>query len=302
MRQLIAGAIDIGGTNTRVGLVDASGKVISCDKLLTPTGRGGADACVGSIREKLAKQCAASEIELPQLAGIGVVCAGPLDCATGVIDNPYTLPGWENHNIVASLSNLCSLPVWLEHDVNGALIGEVFLNGWLGQRVLMVSFGTGIGVAVFDGDRPFRAGARYQPEMGHIVVDALADNQCYCRHGGCFESAWSGTALGKLSQRMGFDSFDVLFQRWQAGDRALDDEMKRLSKLFMAGIWNLMAIFKPGILVLGGGLMSSYYPFCEQLIRQDLQGLDDFVESFRIVPASQGDGSTIVGASRLVFK
>lgn len=301
MLQRIAGAIDIGGTNVRVGLVAQDGRVLSCDTHATPTGEGSAQVGVSIMHRLLREQCAGASCELSELSGIGVVCAGPIDCKAGVIDNPYTLPGWENYNIVKSLSELSGLPVKLQHDVNGALLGEVFLNRWDGKRVLMISFGTGIGVAVFDRDQPFRAGVKYHPEMGHIVVDSHADNQCYCRHSGCFESVWSGTALLKHAQRLGFESFDVLFERWKIGDAALDHEMQKLQRLFKSGVWNLMVVFKPDILVLGGGLMGKYYPFCEQLIRSDLKHLDDFVESYEIMPAGQIEGSTIVGASRLVF-
>jgi glucokinase len=297
----VAGAIDIGGTHIRVSLVSDRGEVLTAATLPTLTGAGSAQVCVRRMHGQLVRQCAQRGLGLADLRGVGIVCAGPIDCRRGEIHNPYTLPGWEAYNIVASLRACTGLLVTLEHDVNGALLGEVFLNSWQGKRVLMISFGTGIGVAVYDRDRSFRAGTTYHPEMGHVVVDACLTNACYCRHGGCFESLWSGSALQARAQALGYASFDDLFARWQAGETAAQGEMERLQRYFRAGVWNLMTIFKPDILVLGGGLMQRYYDFCAGLIRRDLDGLEDFVESYQIFPMALEDGSAVVGASRLVF-
>ena len=68
------------------------------------------------------------------LAGIGIGCTGPVDPRTGVVNNPYTLPGWEGGNLIEALSaELDDLPVWLENDADTAAVGEYHFGA--GQRV-----------------------------------------------------------------------------------------------------------------------------------------------------------------------
>ncbi|HOS73945.1 MAG TPA: ROK family protein, partial [Verrucomicrobiota bacterium] len=79
------------------------------------------------------------------------------------------------------------------------------------ERVLMLTFGTGIGVAFCHRGDLYRAGGVYHPEMGHVIVDSEGP-ACYCNHVGCFESLWSGAAINRRAVDLGYRDFDELYQ------------------------------------------------------------------------------------------
>ena len=294
-------AIDIGGTKIKTGLVDDQGRILHQHTMATPVGEGAAEAAAQAIANEIRRQCAESGLLIGVLEGIGVVCTGPVNRVKQTIENPYTLPGWEGFALPERLEALCGIPAKMEHDVNGAMIGEVFLHQAYGKRVLMVSLGTGIGVAVYDRDHPFEAGKIYHPEMGHVVVDPREKTTCYCKRSGCFESLCAGPALHDLARRYGKADFHEMYDAWRNGETALEEAIQRTAHHFIDGIWNLCVIFKPDVLVLGGGLMKRYYSVCRDILAPVLAEVPDFIEDIEIQCASFDHDSALVGASRLLF-
>lgn len=301
----VCGAVDIGGTKIRLGIVETGGKILAERKISTRMGRDGAQRNLQEVCDGLQEMCQAARVVYESLEGIGIVCAGPVNCTEGVIENPYTLPGWEGLKICEWLKEATGKDVFLEHDVNGALLGEVENHGLENQRVLMVCFGTGIGVAVYDYDnRLYRAGHKYHPELGHMVIDGSVGEKsevCYCGQKGCFESLWSGSALNKRAVQAGYENFDSLYQAWVAGATEAMEPMDELCQHFQMGMWNLLLAFKPDIVILGGGLMENYYFLAADLLRRLAEGRADFLEDFEILPAGKRGSSALVGASMLVF-
>jgi glucokinase len=295
-----AGAVDIGGTKILAGIADESGKILVSRSFPTITGEGGALGSTVAIADTLRQQCASIGLAFDALAGIGIVCAGPVSPVSGVVDNPYTLPGWGGFPIAANLKRMTGLRVKLENDANGVLLGEIKLLGLKDERVLMLTFGTGIGVAICHHGELYRANGIYHPEMGHMIVDSEGP-ACYCNHTGCFESLWSGAAINRRAMEMGYADFDQLYQGWKSGDTALAAFMRRAERQFANGVWNLVSIVKPDTLILGGGLMSRYFDFAAEIIRRDLAGLTDFVEEYRILKAGEQGESALVGGAALIF-
>lgn len=298
----VCGAVDIGGTKIRLGIVEEGGRILAVRLLETRTGQGGAARNLQEIAEGIRSLCGEAGVEYETLAGIGIVCTGPVNCEEGIIENPYTLPGWERLPLCRRLQELTGLEVFLEHDVNGALLGEIEQRGLENQRVLMACFGTGIGIAVYDYDnRLYRAGRKYHPELGHMVIDAGENTQCYCGQSGCFESLWSGGALRERARAAGYDDFGAMYRAWLQGEEQARAAFGLLSRWFQQGMWNLLLAFKPDIVILGGGVMEDYYIFAADLLRKMAEGKEDFLEKFTILPAGKAGSSALIGASVLVF-
>ena len=296
----IAGAVDIGGTKILAGIADETGKILAGRSFPTVTGDGGALKSTTTIADTLRQQCASLGLAFDALEGVGIICAGPVNPVSGVVDNPYTLPGWGGYPITDSLQRMTGLRVRLENDANGVLLGEVKLNGLEEQRVLMLTFGTGIGVAICNHGELFRAGGIYHPEMGHMIVDSEGP-ECYCKHKGCFESLWSGAAINRRAREIGYADFDRLYLDWRSGNPQLTAFMRRAERQFAGGVWNLMSIMKPDTLILGGGLMAMYFDFAADIICRDLAGLNDFVEGYRILKAGEHGEPALVGGAALIF-
>ena len=134
---LCFGALDIGGTKISIGIADESGRIIASEKIKTEKDP---EAAMKTAAEYLKNM---SELRSCKLEAVGVSCAGPVDTVTGKVNNPYTLPGWEEYPLTERLSELSGVAVKLENDANCALLGEVQLSGLRKNRVLMISIGTG---------------------------------------------------------------------------------------------------------------------------------------------------------------
>ncbi len=297
MRENIwTGAVDIGGTKIQIGLVDRAGRILQEKTFQTNAGRQSPQKAMENIDRTLRKQCAAIGVDYKALQGIGVSCAGPVDAQKGIVENPYTLPGWEGFPLVEDLSARSGLPVRLENDANGALLGEILQRGLWDQKVLMVTFGTGIGVAFWNGRAVYRSG-RFHPEMGHIIV-ASGGDACYCGHRGCFESRCSGQALNRRAAQTGYTDFDALYAAAVA-DGPAAQLLEEICRDIQNGIWSLSVIFKPQCIVLGGGFTKRYFQMLRDATLRDSAGKGDFLEEFSVLPALENRNSALVGAVML---
>ena len=295
----IFAAVDIGGTKTLTGLVDERGTVLSSHCFPTVLGENAAEKGKENIIRSITAQCSEINWKTSQLSGTGIVCAGPVDCQQGTIENPYTLPGWKGYPLTEKIKEKMGGPCRLDNDANGMLMGEVFLKKLHAKTVLMMTIGTGIGVAVYRKGSIYRANGKYHPEMGHIIVDGSGP-ECYCGHPGCFESLCSGSALHKYSQDHGYADFNQLYKKWRDKEnKEVSELMKPVKRWIRNGFFSLMLVFKPDVVILGGGFGSQYYDFYRELIEKDISGLTDFFVDFRITRAEANGCSALIGAAML---
>ena len=180
--------VDIGGTKIAVGAIGANGAVRARRTIPTNVEAGFA-AGLARLSRAIDETMADAGTAPGTLVGIGLGCAGPVEEESGRIDNDYTLPGWEGHDIVSPLVARYRIPVRLINDADAALLGEALAGAARGVRVaVMLTIGTGVGgAALIDGMIP-RGAAGAHPEIGHMPVDP-AGPDCYCGNRGCLESA-----------------------------------------------------------------------------------------------------------------
>lgn len=295
--RILTGAVDIGGTKIQVGIVDDGGEVLAERSFPTDCKGRSAREAMDGIYETLREQCDQIGIPAGQLRGIGISCAGPVDARKGIIENPYTLGDWAGFHVVEYLSGLSGLTVRMENDANGALLGEVFQRKLASRKVLMITFGTGIGAAFWNGQNVHRSG-KYHPEMGHVIVSSKG-KECYCGHRGCFESLCSGQALNRRAAEEGYEDFDVLYEKAKAGEEKAEKFLEEILQDIKNGVWNLNIIFKPDIIILAGGFARHYFEMLKEAIISDSAGMEDFVEPFEVLSASKDQNPALVGANML---
>ena len=144
----VALGVDIGGTKIAVGAVDAAGAV-QARRTIATDAEAGFDAGLARLERAIDETMAEAGVDPAALAGIGLGCPGPFDEASGLIQNFYTLPGWEGNDIVSPLAARFGSPVRLVNDADAALLGEALAGAAQGARIaVMLTVGTGIGGAV----------------------------------------------------------------------------------------------------------------------------------------------------------
>lgn len=300
MVEKVIGAVDIGGTKIHVGIVDDLGNVLADQCFPTDADHQSGEEAMDKVADILSDLCSQAGMQLKNLRGIGVSCAGPVNIETGIVENPYTLAGWMGFPIVKDLSRKTGLEVRLENDANGALLGEIFQRNQKEQRVLMITLGTGIGVAFWQEGELYRGG-KYHPEMGHIIV-ASDGPECYCGHRGCFESLCSGKAINERAQLAGYRDFDEVYEKACGQEKPASELLERILKDMKNGIWSLNIVFKPDTIILAGGFSKKYFSLIRDAVMEDCCGKEDFLNPFEMLPACGNKNSALVGANMLFYK
>lgn len=294
--------VDIGGTKMAVAAVDRQGTILSQTTLPTEASLG-FDRAVGRLIEAIRTVATEAGGSPDHLHGIGIGCAGPVDPAHGLINNPYTLTGWDRCDIVSPLHTRFGVPVWLENDADAALLGECFAGAGRGlDPVVLLTFGTGIGGAAMVRGALYRGANGEHPELGHIPV--LPDGPvCYCGHRGCFESLASGTALADAGREHGWEDARAVFAAAEGGTAAAQAIVDRALKAAALAAWTFFHTFLPQRLLLGGGMMVAHYDRFAAAMNRRLAPATQFTRSaVSIARAQLGNDAGVVGAAARVWR
>lgn len=254
-------AVDIGGTKIAVGIIGGDGKVLAQRECPTEADRGYPHALLRTI-EMLRTTAEAAKV---QISGIGIGCTGPVYPLTGEIGDVNFFPNWKGENPVKDLNRSFQVQVAMENDADAGALGEARWGGGRGRsKLIYVTVGTGIGVGlVFDG-QVYRGVDQSHPEIGHHVIDPSGP-LCLCGFRGCWESLAAGPAMVAWLEKNappGYSFAAVLTAKRicelaRQGDDWAGRAVARESHYLGLGLANLVTMFVPEIIVLGGSVMNS---------------------------------------------
>ncbi len=297
------GAVDIGGTKMAAGVVDERGQVLAWRTTPTdPNSRveTAVEQIAGMLRESLAEAC-------PQggtLAGIGVGCTGPVYPALGTLGYVEFMPGWEGAHLTAMLTEAAGARAFIENDADAAALGEWAWGKGRGTRnFMLVTVGTGIGVGLVLDGRLYRGVDGSHPEIGHHFVDTNGP-VCLCGGRGCWEVMASGPAMERWAQENhpqgAYRTARQLCDAARAGDPLAEVAVERAARYLGIGFANLVTLYTPETIAVGGGLMQAwdlFWPTIERTV-QTTCGLVPH-ERVTITPASMGAQTGLVGAAQV---
>ena len=310
MNGIVVG-VDIGGTMVRAGAVEKNGNILAIDETTIQAGEGpksGLERIIHLIETILKKTDS-------RLDGIGLGCTGPLDIKRGVIQNPYTLPGWQEVPITSPLQSHFSVPVILENDADAAAMGEYWTGAGQGaKRLLAITVGTGIGTAFVLNGQIYRGLENCHPEGGHIPLDPSGP-LCYCGANGCWEILASGTAITEQARQAVFQNPDSLMLALAGGElKKIDTSIAvqaarqhdpvacqvihRAATYMGLGIVTAINFFAPEMIVLSGGVMKSsdlFLPEINKIVHQNNRMVP--ADQVQIVHAKLGYYAGLVGAA-----
>lgn len=257
--------IDIGGTNTDIGLVSADGHCVARKNL--PTAKYyDADLYVADICKKITEMMA--EQQVASIDGIGI--AAPMgNYYTGCIDNAMNLNFRGTTDLNALVHKHLDVPVTVSNDANAAAYGELVYGGARGMKnFITFTLGTGVGSGIVIDGKLVHGKTGNAGELGHAIL--IVDGRpCGCGRKGCLETYASATgirytALELLEQRPQYHG--VLSQIPQneltskhVGDAARDGDPLALEVFKLTGNWlgiamaNAAAFSSPEAIFLMGG-------------------------------------------------
>lgn len=310
--------IDLGGTTVKVGIVDESYTIVKAGAVPTNCFNG-AKTVVKDMADLVSNLLHETKISMNKIAAIGVGVPGTANKETGIVEYANNL-GFENEPLVPLLKNYFDKPIYFDNDANAAAWGEYLAGCGKGHKSLvMVTLGTGIGGGVVL-DGKLYEGCNYAAgEFGHFVIQCDGE-LCSCGRRGCFENYASATALvraakeamqkekgknsilwelceGKLELVDGRRIFDAV----RKGDATAEQIMDRYLYYLSVGITDIINIFQPEILCIGGGISKAGDVFLEPLrnmVNEKVYTRTSAVKT-EIVIASLDNDAGIIGAAKL---
>jgi glucokinase len=300
----VIGAVDIGGTKIAVGMVDDAGNVLSRAESPTDAHLGYANG-LERIADMLRETRRDASVEI---SGIGIGCTGVVYPFSGAFGDVDFLPGWKGYNAVEDLARTFNVKVALENDADASALGEASWGAGKGKaRLIYVTVGTGIGGGIILDGQLYRGADMAHPEIGHHVIDPSGP-LCSCGFRGCWESLATGPAMvvwfktnieTDQRDREGLTAAQICKfaqQGDERGRRAVDHEAYYLG----LGLANLINLFVPDVIVLGGSVMKSAPLFLDGIRKVISQGCR-FVpfEKTELAMASLGENANLIGAAQV---
>ncbi len=302
--EIVIGAVDIGGTKIAVGMVDDSGKVLS--RLESPTdAAGGYASGLARMIDMLRRTSKDAGVDF---SGIGIGSTGVVYPGSGAFGDVDLLPGWQGNNPVQDLAREFKVAVALENDADASALGEA---GWgagkMKSRLVYVTVGTGIGGGIILDGQLYRGVDMAHPEISHHVIDPSGPD-CSCGYRGCWESLATGPAMAAwfnanaAGDRRSAENLSAaqVCQLAKRGDELATRAVERETYYLGLGLANLINLFVPDVIVLGGSVMKSAVLFLDGIRKVIRQGCR-FVpyEKTELALASLGEDANLIGAARV---
>lgn len=286
-------AFDIGGTEIKYGFCDDNFNLSEKNSIPTNAHEGG-------------KRIVERIIEIIKNLGgadrIGISTAGQVDSVKGeIIFATETLPGYTGMKIKEIIEAETGIPTAVENDVNSAAMGEAAFGAAKGcPDFICLTYGTGIGGAIFLGGKLYSGSSFSAGEFGHIITHANG-KECTCGGKGCYETYASARALTVLvKEKLGRDmNGREIFAEFENTEiRAIIDEW--IDEIVI-GLKSLIYIFNPPLVVLGGGIMNEKYITDEINSRLSKELMGSF-NTVKIVKALMGNDANKLGAAYAASK
>ncbi|MEG1431861.1 ROK family protein [Eubacterium sp.] len=289
--------IDIGGTNTRVALVNHGMEMVK--RVQFPTVVSDPEATIKKIEGVLA------ELSSFDICGIGMSCPGPLDLRAGtIIVTPNLDQSWFGFPLVDALSQATGLPVFLENDANLAGLAEAVVGegkDFCYVQFLTISTGIGAGFVI---DKQIYQGAH---GFGGEVAAA-----CLWQDGpaagilppGAIEAIASGTAITHRARACGLTvahagEVAALDAQGDAIAHSIMEDTKNYLANFIGIIYALM---DPEIVILGGSVAMKTPGFVSDVEKRvAAKVLPVLRPTLKIVPTTLNEDSGLLGAAYLAF-
>lgn len=309
--------IDLGGTNIAVGIVDESFKIVKKGSTPTLVNRD-PELIIADMGKLCLELLAETGIGLEEVVCAGIAAPGSVNPRTGIIEYANNLP-FLRFPIADTLRKYLPMrEVYLENDANAAALGEAVGGAAKGKRLsVMITLGTGVGGGVII-DGKIYSGFNYAgAELGHTVIE-YNGRQCSCGRKGCFEAYASATALVSMTKEKLAACKDTLmwemcgndiskadariaFAAMKKGDRAGKEVVDMYISYLACGITNMINIFQPEVLLIGGGVCNEkdylLKPLTE-IVNADQYTRNQAVKT-EIKIAALGNDAGIVGAAAL---
>lgn len=308
--------IDLGGTNIAAAVVNESGKILR--KGSVPTLRERNYTEIVKDMALLALKLVEEEgLKAEDIHSVGIGSPGTPDTENGLVVYANNLK-FKNTPIREEFVKYFDVPVYIENDANAAAYGE-FVSG-VGnkyQDFVAITLGTGVGAGIIVNNKIITGSYHGGSELGHTVIQ-VGGSTCSCGRKGCWEEYSSATALIREAKVVASNNPESMlnslvdgdldkmnakipFDAAQAGDEAAKGLIDWYIDHLSVGLVNVVAIFQPQAIALGGGVSAQkenlLVPLREKMANEIYGGPENLKTDLLI--CELGNDAGIIGAAML---
>lgn len=288
--------IDVGGTNTRVALINDEYKIVERVQFSTDTQNPQVTLeKINNIIKGFGQK----------IEGIGISCPGPLDLIHGIILETPNLPGWHYFHLTEELQNITGIKVQLQNDANLAGLAEAVIGAGAGKsHVQFLTISTGVGAGFCIDGKIYQGSKGFAQEVANCIVWKNGPSHGVLKSGS-IESIASGTAITTRAKNLGLevvhagDVYDLAQEGNELAIQIMEDAYEYLSNFISI----LYGVLDPDLFVLSGSVALKIPGFIEE-IEKRVKGkvFDALKDNIKIVPAALGEDCGLIGAACLAFE
>ena len=308
--------VDLGGTKILAGVFDSQLKAVGQTRLSTKAQRG-PDKVIERVARCVQDAVDECDLALKQVRAVGIGAPGAVNPETGRVIFAPNLD-WKDVPLEKDLSKHVDLPVFVENDCNVCTLGvhQVELKG-KPKNLIGIFIGTGIGGGLILDGQLYSGFNRTAGEVGHMVLE-VGGPKCACGNKGCFEALAGRAAIFRkiqvavkegqktlLTDMLGPDLDDLrsgdLRKAIKRGDKFVEKVIEEAAEYTGIAVANLINIFNPEVVVLGGGMLQQLAEDMMAIIVETAMdyAMDGTAKGIEIIASELGDDAGITGAAVL---
>lgn len=311
--------VDVGGTKIAAALVDSDGRITH--RVQRATDVSGVEATLTSIQAAIEAVLADAGPTASDIVGVGLGIPGKVDPVRGLGLLSVNL-GWRDAPVVATLEAALGVPCRIENDVSVGALGEARYGAGRGRDSLVyLSLGTGVAARTVIEGRLYRGAGGLAGELGHLVADPDS-LPCKCGARGCLEAIASGPGIAARAQQAvdagaattlrelaagGPVTTRMVFAAADAGDALAQAIVERTGQYLGRAVEDLIMLYDPDIVVLGGGLAQAGNRLTAAIVRElDRLAAESYVfrdmwQPERLAVSALGPDVALLGAAALAL-
>jgi len=246
--------VDMGGTNTKYGLVTGQGKLLFQSTTPTPW-KDGREALLCHLKQSVSACLEEACRQVLSPRAVGLATAGWVDPGSGqVVYATENLPGWTGANPGACLREAFGLPVVVENDANALAVAEKqFGAARTVSDFVCITLGTGVGGGCYVNGRLNRGPHFFANGLGHITIEP-GGRPCTCGLAGCLEPYANASALVRYGNSGNYTSGEEVIAAANAGNGVAIQAIHTYARYLAMGCASIVNLLDPELLILAGGL------------------------------------------------
>jgi len=303
MSQITVG-IDIGGTNIKVGLVNAAGRIVARSVLKTESCAQNKNKLIKAVINVIGDLLEEKKLKKKDVLGVGFGFPGLVNPEKGVVTFLPNIPGWKNVSLKNIIQKETGFSTFIDNDVHLVTLAEWKFGAGKGKKnLLCMTLGTGVGSGLILNGALYRGEGFVAGELGHMPLNEKGPS-CNCGGEGCFERYVGNRYLmaraGKIFKNKNIQLPDVFALAEHGNVRAIQfwEEVATHIGNALVGVINLL---NPNLIIIGGGVANNYKylgPTINKIIKK--RSMKVQANMVKIVRAKLGDDAGIIGAQVLV--